>query len=121
MKKVLIWTAIIAVLLLLVWNLVSDHVTGVKSEKDWYLSQLKFDCSGTLDSAEKSGQALIHVKHGWIDVGKEANVTIFDPQRTWTLNEKTNASKSKNSPWFGREIKGKAIGVFNNSRNLIDA
>ena len=74
MKKVLIWTAIIAVLLLLVWNLVSDHVTGVKSEKDWYLSQLKFDCSGTLDSAEKSGQALIHVKHGWIDVGKEARL-----------------------------------------------
>ena len=56
-----------------------------------------------------------------IDIDQEANLTVFDPKKAWTLNEKTNASKSKNSPWFGQEIKGKTIAVFNNSRNLIDA
>jgi len=56
MKKALIWTAIIVVLVLLVWNMGSEHVKGVKSEKDWYLSQLKFAFSGTLDISEKTGQ-----------------------------------------------------------------
>jgi hypothetical protein len=74
MKRALVWTAIIAFFLLLVWNLGSGHVKGVKSEKHWYLSQLKFDFSGVLDSAEKIGQALFHVTHGRIDVNKEARL-----------------------------------------------
>ena len=33
--------------------------------------------------------------------------TIFDPESTWTYNEKTNKSLSFNNPWFGKELKGK--------------
>lgn len=33
--------------------------------------------------------------------------TIFDPESTWTYNEKTNKSLSSNNPWFGKELKGK--------------
>ena len=74
MKKALIWTAIVAFLLLLIWNMGSDHVNGVKSEKEWYLSQLKFDFSAVLDSAEEKGQALFHVTHGHIELDKEARL-----------------------------------------------
>ncbi|WP_276371943.1 hypothetical protein [Chryseolinea sp. H1M3-3] len=74
MKKGLIWTVIVAVVLLLIWNLGSEHVDGVKSEKDWYISQLKFDFSGVLDSAEKKGQALIRVTRGHIEFDKEARL-----------------------------------------------
>lgn len=50
----------------------------------------------------------------------KANLTLFDPERTWTLNDETNFSKSKNSPWFGKELKGKAVAVFNNGKHWID-
>ena len=40
---------------------------------------------------------------------EKANLTLFDPSRVWTLDEKTNESKARNSPWFGKEITGKAI------------
>jgi dihydroorotase len=50
----------------------------------------------------------------------KANLTLFDPEKTWELNEKTNASKSKNSPWFGKSLTGKTVAVFNNSRHWFD-
>jgi dihydroorotase len=55
-----------------------------------------------------------------IEVDVKANLTLFDPNKSWTLDEKSNYSKSRNSPWMGREVKGKVIAVFNNGRNRID-
>lgn len=56
-----------------------------------------------------------------VEVDEKANLTLFDPNREWRLDEKTNFSKSKNSPWFGKELKGKAVAVFNNNKQWIDA
>lgn len=55
-----------------------------------------------------------------IDEDQKANLTLFDPGLVWTFNEKTNASRSKNSPWFGKELKGKAVAVFNNNKAWYD-
>ena len=55
-----------------------------------------------------------------LDVDQKANLTLFDPGHVWTLDAKSNLSKSKNSPWFGKQVKGKAVAVFNNSRNWFD-
>lgn len=55
-----------------------------------------------------------------IDVDAKANLTLLDPAATWVLDEKTNLSKSKNSPWFGQTITGKAVAVFNNNRHWFD-
>jgi dihydroorotase len=52
---------------------------------------------------------------------EKANLTLFDPAARWVLNEKTNLSRAKNSPWFGKELTGKVIAVFNNNRSWIDA
>jgi dihydroorotase len=55
-----------------------------------------------------------------IEEDTKANLTLFDPQRSWILDEKSNLSKSRNSPWFGKELKGKAVAVFNNTRHWFD-
>jgi dihydroorotase len=52
---------------------------------------------------------------------EKANLTLFDPNRLWKLDDKTNYSRSKNSPWYGKEIRGKAVAVFNNNRNWFDS
>lgn len=49
-----------------------------------------------------------------------ATLTLIDPNHKWVLNESTNLSKSKNSPWFGKELTGKAIAVFNNGQFWLD-
>ncbi len=47
--------------------------------------------------------------HGSIREGSKANLTLFEPERVWTLNEKSNLSKSKNTPLWNKILKGKVI------------
>jgi dihydroorotase len=63
---------------------------------------------------------LLKVEIPIIESGEKANLTLFDPNRAWRLDEKTNFSKSKNSPWLGSELKGKAVAVFNNTKQWLD-
>ena len=44
---------------------------------------------------------------GEIQVGKEANIVIFDPNEEWQLKEEDIASKSKNTPLIGVKLKGR--------------
>ncbi|MFZ6011223.1 MAG: dihydroorotase [Bacteroidota bacterium] len=55
-----------------------------------------------------------------LEVEAKANLTLFDPNRVWTFDEKTNFSKSRNSPWLGKQLTGKAVAVFNNSKHWFD-
>lgn len=52
---------------------------------------------------------------------EKANLTLLNPDKTWTLDERTNCSRAKNSPWYGKEVKGKVAAVFNNNRSWIDS
>lgn len=55
-----------------------------------------------------------------IEENAAANVTLIDPNHKWILDETSNLSKSKNSPWFGKELTGKAVAIFNNGKFWID-
>jgi dihydroorotase len=55
-----------------------------------------------------------------IDMDEKANLTLFDPNREWEFLPSENFSKSKNSPWLGKKLKGKAIAVFNNGKSRIE-
>jgi dihydroorotase len=51
-----------------------------------------------------------------IEEDSKANLTLFDPSAEWTFDASQNFSKSKNSPWLGQTLKGKAVAVFNNGK-----
>lgn len=48
-----------------------------------------------------------------IEIGKTANLTLFDPTFKWTFSHDLNASKSLNSPVFGTELQGISLGIIN--------
>lgn len=52
--------------------------------------------------------------------GQEANLTVFDPDFEWTFSEKDIRSKSKNTPFVGARLKGKAVAVFNKGRYIVN-
>ncbi len=47
------------------------------------------------------------VHSGKIEVGAIANVCVFDPQEEWTISGSAMASKSRNTPYEGRTVRGK--------------
>ena len=51
-----------------------------------------------------------------IKEGEMANLTIFDPEYSWTFSENDICSKSKNTPFVDQTFKGKVIGVVNNGK-----
>jgi dihydroorotase len=55
-----------------------------------------------------------------IEEDVKANLTLFDPVKEWTFNSADNLSKSSNSPWLGKKLRGKVAAVFNNTKHWID-
>jgi dihydroorotase len=53
-----------------------------------------------------------------IKIGETANITLFDPSVKWEVKEKSLQAMSKNNPFIGKTLKGKVIGVYNNSKLL---
>ena len=46
--------------------------------------------------------------------GEKANITIIDPNIEWTVDPAAFRSKSKNSPFGGRKLRGRPFAVMNN-------
>lgn len=46
---------------------------------------------------------------GTLTVGKSADITVIDPELSWTVDEKKFYTKGSHSPFIGRELKGKAV------------
>jgi dihydroorotase len=49
-----------------------------------------------------------------IEEGQNANLTIFDPDAEWIVDTGAFKSRSKNSPFGGRPLTGKPVGIVNN-------
>jgi dihydroorotase len=50
--------------------------------------------------------------------GSPANFTMIDPSKEWVVDTTAFHSKSKNSPFHGRKLKGAPIGIINNGQKL---
>lgn len=59
---------------------------------------------------------ILDLKKVVIKEGEEANITLFNPDKKWSLNKEDIVSKSKNTPFIGKELTGKVYGVINNNQ-----
>ena len=50
---------------------------------------------------------LLNLECGTLQVGKPADITIFDPHEIWTVKKNEILSKSQNSPWINKSLRGK--------------
>ena len=53
---------------------------------------------------------------GTLEPGRPADVTVFDPDRVWTVDPEQFESQSRNTPYGGMELKGKVIHTFVDGR-----
>jgi len=46
---------------------------------------------------------------GTLEAGGDADVTVFDPARRWTVRASEFASKGRNTPFEGWELRGQVL------------
>ncbi len=59
---------------------------------------------------------ILHLPAVGIKEGVMANLSIFDIDTEWTVDVAAFRSKSKNSPFHGRVLRGRAFGIINNGQ-----
>lgn len=62
---------------------------------------------------------IFHLPPATVKTGETANLTIFNPDADWTFREEDIFSKSKNTPFTGRKMKGKVKAVVNKNQYRI--
>jgi dihydroorotase len=55
---------------------------------------------------------LLKLNKGTLSVGADADVTVIDLDTEWTYDRAESASKSKNSPFHGWKLKGRAVATI---------
>ena len=60
------------------------------------------------------------VEHGRpIAVGEPANLCLIDPAARWTVDPSQSASRSRNTPFAGRELPGRVVATFLRGRATV--
>ncbi len=66
-----------------------------------------------------SGKERFGLKQSPIKEGHPANITLFNPEMTYTFSEAEILSKSKNAIFLNKQLKGKVYGVINNNNIIL--
>lgn len=89
-------------------------ICGYKLVKDGYLNWKEVIEKISVNPARMYGLDKDGV--GSITEGKPANITIFDPDEKWKLDEESIVSKSHNTPLIGEQLIGKVKYTICNGR-----
>ena len=84
--------------------------------KEGYLTM-----SQLIEKMSKNPSEVLGIAKGTLGVGYGADIVIFDPETSWTVDIKELHSKSKNSPFNGFELYGKPEYVLVNGKVVINS
>ena len=70
------------------------------------------DWSAVAQTMSLNPATILGIPKGTLQVGADADVTVVDPDVQWTVSANDFHSKSKNSPYIGWELCGRATAVF---------
>ena len=87
-----------------VWSMVND---------EWSIEQLVERLS--VSPRKIFGLVVPEIKEGVV-----ASLTLFDPSAEYIFDESMIASKSKNSAFVGKQLKGKVIGIINKKQVVLN-
>ncbi len=73
----------------------------------------KLSINELVDKLTIAPRSILKIEYPKIEEGSVANITVFDDSQEWVFEEKMIASKSKNTPFIGKKLNGKAIAIFN--------
>lgn len=81
-----------------------------------FLIQAGFTAEQIVDKLVVGPRKVLKREVPSLTVGEAANLVVFHPEKTWTFDDKTNKSRSANSPLLGQTLTGKVLAVINNNQ-----
>ncbi|HEX7617499.1 MAG TPA: amidohydrolase family protein, partial [Verrucomicrobiae bacterium] len=91
-------------------------ITGLETELALSLMQLvhakRLSLAGLIAKFTENPARLLRLNKGTLSVGADADVTVFDPDCEWVFRAEESASKSRNSPFNGWKLKGRAVATI---------
>ena len=87
-------------------------ITGLETAVGLTLTQLKLPLPRLIEMLSLNPQKIMRVRPWGIFEGSEAHLTILDLARQWKFDVSQSKSKSRNSPFHGWDMKGKAVGTI---------
>jgi dihydroorotase len=69
--------------------------------------QNRFKLPQVVDLMTRKAAAVLGLPAGTLIAGAAADICIFDPEEEWTYDSSAGHSKSGNSPWNGRTLRGR--------------
>ncbi|MGB0934250.1 MAG: dihydroorotase [Lishizhenia sp.] len=116
--------------------IVADHRPFDKEEKDVEFDNAAFGAIAlqTLFSAllevesdidlitnkiSTQARLILGINENTIEVGSKADLTVFSPTEEWIFDENSNQSKSNNSPFYNKKMKGNVVAIINNGKLAI--
>lgn len=119
----------------------SDHAPHSEEEKDQEYDEAPFGIIGLETSFALASTELYHGKvvslprlvalmstnpagilglpGGTLRQGSPADITMFDPEAVWAVDEKEFASKSRNTPFSGWKVRGRVVSVIVDGKVLM--
>ena len=91
-------------------------ITGLETELALALMQLvhakKISLPDLIAKFTAAPARLLNLRKGSLSAGADGDVTVFDPDAEWIFWKHESLSKSKNSPFNGWKLKGKAVAAI---------
>jgi len=87
-------------------------ITGLETAVGLAFTELHLPVGRLIAMFATNPQKIMRVKTWGLFEGSDAHLTILDPQRNWIFDVNQSRSKSRNSPFNGRALTGKAVATI---------
>jgi dihydroorotase len=88
-------------------------VVGLETELGASIGELidtgLMDWAGLVKKLSQNPAKILGIDKGTLSAGSDADIVVVDPDKEWLVEKKALHSKSKNSAFLGRKLKGKAV------------
>ncbi|MFT6982494.1 MAG: dihydroorotase [Crocinitomicaceae bacterium] len=117
--------------------IVSDHRPHDKEEKDIEFDMAEFgniglqslfaslslapefDLDVVINALSINARRTLGLEKQAIETGTNADITLFQPNKEWTLEKKDIFSNTLNTPYVDKQLKGFVVGVINKSKLVL--
>jgi len=76
----------------------------------------EFDLSVFIDAVTNRARKVLKIPSNSIKEGNHADLTLFQPNTTWTFSKNVVCTETYNTPYIDNELKGRIVGVVNNGK-----